>query len=238
MPEPPRRRSLVLLVSPLVGLTIVALSANALAPVLLVRHPLLLIMMSSRNRYLIGTAGSLDVAPFVLIAVARRFIEDPLWFILGRSYGTAAVRWAEQRAGGGVLVRALERGFLRARYPMMFFFPGSLVCVLGGATGMGVRVFVLLDLVGTLTVVALLRAFGFALSEPVNEALQFLNRHLIVTTVASTVLVVTWMILQRRRGHPEVVSLEEIVEELEGSAAATDAGDEQQQRRSDEGYEH
>ena len=78
--------------------------ANALTPWLLKNHPLWLVALEARNRNLLATASRVDVVPFVVFAVVRRMVSDPLFFLLGRLYGDRALRWAERRLGGNDLI--------------------------------------------------------------------------------------------------------------------------------------
>jgi len=211
------RRTLVLLVAPLVVFSVAGLTGSALTPPLLAHHPLALIMLNARNRNLVIVAGFVSAFPFFSVALVRRFLEDPFLYTLGQLYGDAAIRWVEHRTGaGGVVVRFIERWFRKASYVFVFLFPGGLVCVLAGATGMPPRTFFLLDLVGTLTVIGLLRLVGSSIATPVDTVRRFLSNHLLWTTALSIALTLGWLVYQRRRGSREIESIGEAVEDLEG----------------------
>jgi membrane protein DedA with SNARE-associated domain len=176
--------------------------ANALAPALAARHPLLLIALDARNRFLL-LARHVDLVPFVVVGTLRRLSSDPLYFLLGRWYGDGAVRWMERKAGGGAFVRLTERVFARASYPMVFLFPGAVPCTLAGATGMSAAAFLALNLSGTVAAVVALRLSADLLAAPVDAVLRFFDRHLVVTTAISIALVVLSIVVGRLEGKAE-----------------------------------
>src|SRR5215210_3095898 len=148
----PSRRTLVLLVTPIVVITTMGFVASAFTPTLATKHPLLMIALDSRNRFLV-LARHVDLVPFVVVALLRRTFSDPLFYLLGRFYGQGALRWLEKK--GGVVEHAVltEKLFKRAGYPMVFAFPGAIVCALAGQTGMSPVGFMVTNLAGTLTAV-------------------------------------------------------------------------------------
>lgn len=195
----PGRGTLILLVAPIVVVTSLGLLATAFTPALATRHPLLLITLDARNRFLV-LARRVDLVPFVVVAVLRRTCSDPLFYLLGRYYGEGAVRWLEKKAGGGQLVVLTEKLFKRAAYPMVFLFPGAIVCALAGQTGMSPVGFVVANVAGTITAVLAVRVFSATIATPVDAVLRFFNRHLVATTAVSVGLVVLSLVLNRLQG--------------------------------------
>ena len=218
-PRPkPSRRTLILLVTPIIAITTMGFIATAFTPALAARHPLLLITLDARNRFLV-LAREVDIVPFVIVAILRRTFSDPLFYLLGRFYGEGAVRWLEKKAGFGDLVKYAEKFFAKAAYPMVFFFPGAIVCALAGQTGMSPVGFMVTNLAGTLTAVLAVRAFSDAISSPVEGLLGFFDRNIVVTTIVSVTLVVLSIVLNRYQGK-----LDADLEELEAGAADPSAG--------------
>ena len=115
---------------------------------------------------------------------------------------------------GGSLVRTLERGFVKAAPVVVFLFPGAIVCVLAGATGMNPFLFVLLNVAGTVTVVTLLYHFAELVETPIGAVNGFYSRNGVILTVVSVVLTIWWVWDQRRRGRSEIQSLDAIEKEL------------------------
>jgi len=211
-----------MLVAPIVVITTLGFIATAFTPALATRHPLLLIALDARNRFLVLARG-VDLVPFVVVAVLRRTLSDPLFYLLGRLYGEGALRWLEKKGGGGQLVVITERIFKRAAYPMVFLFPGAIVCALAGQTGMPVAGFLLANVAGTLTSVLAVRVFSDAISSPVEGLLRFFSRHIVATTSVSVGLVVLSLLLNRAQGR-----LDPGLDELEGSAEPAAASDVEQ----------
>lgn len=210
----PSRRMLVLLVTPIVVLTTMGTIATALTPTLAANHPLLLIAMDARNRMLV-LAREVDLVPFLVVGVLRRSLSDPLFYLLGRYYGEGAIRWLEKKGGGGGLVTLTEKIFHRAGYPMVFAFPGAIVCALAGTTGMSPVGFLIANLAGTLTSVIAVRIFSDAISSPVEALLGFFERNMVATTAVSISLVVLSVLLNRAQGKLDGASIDELEKDLE-----------------------
>lgn len=211
-----------MLLVPVVVLTVAATVANALAPTLLVDHPLVLLALAPIFRYMVATAPSIDPLPYFTVTLVAKFATDPIMYVLGYRYGDAAVRWIEQRAGGGEYVRTLERWFTKARWPVVFLAPNRLVCILAGATHMPFRLFAAVNVAGTVFIIVIARSLSDALSGPIGAFVRFTDRYqwwLTAVTVTAVMLSVT---LQRKRGEGELESLSEIERELAGEAGEGD----------------
>jgi membrane protein DedA with SNARE-associated domain len=201
-----------LLVAGIVAVVVAGTIATAFTAPLATRHPLLLITLDARNRYLI-LARNVDLVPFLLIGTLRRLLSDPLYWLLGRWYGDRAIRWLETKGGGGPLVTFTERAFAKAAYPMVFFIPNAVVCALAGRTGMPFIGFLVANVLGTIAAVSVLRLFGDVLGGPVDAILGFLNRHLVATTVVTVSLVVLSLVLNHFQGKSGLPPVEEFEEE-------------------------
>jgi membrane protein DedA with SNARE-associated domain len=210
----PSRRTLVLLVAPIVMITTMGLIASAFTPTLATKHPLLMIALDARNRFLV-LARDVDLVPFVIVAVLRRSFSDPLFYLLGRFYGNNALRWLEKKGGLGDLVPFTQKLFKKAGYPMVFAFPGAIVCALAGQTGMSPVGFMVTNLAGTVTAVFLVRRFSSAVASPVEGLLDFFSRNLVATTAVSISLVVLSLVLNRVQGKFDMD-----LDELEGEEAS------------------
>jgi membrane protein DedA with SNARE-associated domain len=215
----PSRRTLILLVAPIVMITSMGLIATAFTPALAARHPLLLIALDARNRFLV-LAREVDIVPFVAVAILRRSFSDPLFYLLGRFYGDGALRWLQKKGGAGDLVVWTEKLFKRAAYPMVFAFPGAIVCALAGQSGMSPVGFMLTNLAGTLTAVLAVRRFSDAISSPVEGLLGFFDRNIVATTSVTVALVILSVVLNRAQGK-----LDADLEELESDVDDDEASD-------------
>jgi membrane protein DedA with SNARE-associated domain len=212
----PSRRTLILLVTPIVLITTMGLIASAFTPTLATKHPLLMIALDARNRFLV-LARHVDLVPFVVVAVLRRSFSDPLFYLLGRFYGENALRWLQKKGGAGDLVPFTEKLFKKAGYPMVFAFPGAIVCALAGQTGMSPVGFMVTNLAGTLTAVFAVRRFSSTIASPVEGLLGFFSRHIVATTAVSIGLVVLSVVLNRFQDK-----LDLDLDELEGGEGKSD----------------
>ncbi len=210
----PSRRTLILLVAPIILITTMGLIASAFTPTLATKHPLLMIALDARNRFLV-LARNVDLVPFVIVAVLRRSFSDPLFYLLGRFYGDNALRWLQKKGGAGDLVPFTEKLFKKAGYPMVFAFPGAIVCALAGQTGMSPVGFMVTNLAGTLTAVFAVRRFSSTIASPVEGLLDFFSRNLVVTTAVSIGLVVLSLVVNRAQDK-----LDPGLDELEGKPAS------------------
>lgn len=222
MPQRPKpsRRTLTLIVGPIIAVVVIGTLGNMFHPTLLENHPLLLVAMEPRNRYLLLVADKVSFIPFLLVATIRRLISDPLFYLLGYLYGDAGVRWIERKMGDSSgLVRGMERGFAKAAPLMVFLFPGAIVCVLAGATGMSPVLFLILNVAGTITVVSLMYRFAEFFDGPLGAINGFYADNNKLLTIISVVATVLWLIMQRRQGKSEIESISSIEKELEGEGA-------------------
>lgn len=213
------RRKLTLILAPIIVVVAVGTIASALTPTLAAKHPLLLIILEARNRNLI-LARRVDFVPFLLAAVFRRTLTDPLFYLLGYHYGDGAVRWLEVKAGLGSYARLMERIFKKAAYPAVFLFPGAIVCAMAGVIRMRFAVFFALNLAGTVAAVIALKLTGDAFASPVESLIAFFDRNLLVTTIVSISLVILSVVLGRAEAK---MSMKGAQDELERAAAEEEA---------------
>ena len=193
------RRSPLWLVVPLVVILGTAAVGNAAFPALVNDHPLVLLALNATTRHLVATSTSVDVVPYVLVALARRLVEDPFLYLLGRRYGDGAVEWMARRLGGATVLRRARRRFRGWGTVLVFFFPGGVVCVLAGASGMPPALFLVLNVVGTLVTIALLRSAGEEVEGPLGYVLDVVGDNVASLTVVSVVLTLAVVTLRRRR---------------------------------------
>jgi membrane protein DedA with SNARE-associated domain len=176
------------------------LVATAFAPALLVHAPLVLIGASPLLRHLALASPSVELVPFVAVAMAGLFATDPLLYVVGRDYGPEALTWVEERSSGARrLVGVLRRAFARAGLLVVFAFPGPIVCLLAGTARVPMRTFAAVNLLGTLVTVLLVRSIGVAFADQIEHVREFVGAHLVPLTLVSVVLVAASVALRRRR---------------------------------------
>ncbi len=206
---PPSRTRLVLLIGGITVVIVAGTIATLFTPALAAEHPLLLIALDARNRMLV-LARRVDLVPFVVVGTLRRLASDPLYWLLGYWYGDRAIRWLQKKGGGGDLVVWTERLFAKAAYPMVFLFPGAVVCALAGATGMPFPAFLAVNLAGTISVVITVRLSSGLIAAPVDAVLDWTRDNLVPVTVGWAVLMVLAIVLNRWVSGVEAPSLAEL----------------------------
>jgi membrane protein DedA with SNARE-associated domain len=210
--EATRRVPLPVLLTPIITAMVVASIGDIIGPSLINEHPLLLITMNPRNRWLLLAAPLVSVWSFFVVGFVRLTAIDPLFYVLGVQYGDSALRWAERKLGDEAgFVRKVERWFGRAAPAIVLIAPNGYVCLLAGATGMRVRHFVLLNVTGTIGRLALFTVAGKALRSQLLDVLEFVQRYQWWLVALSLFVVV---LQSQRRGRP---SIEAATEELTGS---------------------
>lgn len=195
----PGRRQLVLVSIALVVVAASAVVGNALAPTLLVSHPLVLLALNTTTRHLVLTSTSVDLVPYLVVGLGRRLLEDPLLFLLGRWYGDDAIAWVEAKLGGGRTLRWLQDNFHRVGWLLVAVAPGGVVCVLAGASRMRTAVFLVLNIAGTVATIVALRRFGDVFAGPVDTTVDFVADNVVVLTAVSVVLTAAYVVGRRRR---------------------------------------
>lgn len=192
------------LVVPIVALVIAASVGDALTTTWAERHPLPLTLLNARNRVLVLTTNQLDPWSFYLAAGARLLASDPLFYLLGRWHGEAALQWVDRKSQTmGEQVRLFEKAFAKAAYPLVVVAPNNLVCLFAGAAGMPVRLFFVLNVVGTAGRLYLIRRLGETFEAPIQDVLGFFARYrwpLLAISVAAVALML-WRDRAQKKGE-------------------------------------
>lgn len=209
-PQPSRRA--VVVVGTLIAVLVIANNVgNIFATTLARDHPAVLITLNSTNRMLLLTTNQLDAFPYFTIGSLRLLVADPLFFLLGRWYGDAAIRWVERKwASQGQVLRMFERGFQRYAYAFVFIAPNNMVCLLAGAGSMPLAGFMAANLAGTATRLLLIRWLGDALFSPIDAVLDFFEEYRLPLLIVSVVLVAASVLNDRRKGTDELHAVEEL----------------------------
>lgn len=189
------------LVIPLVVFVILGLVADALSPTLVRSMPLLLIALSTRNRYLALVAPSVNPVAFFAVGVGRQLLSDPLWYALGSRYGDRARRWVEANAGATKSgVDIWERWFDRAAYPLIALAPNNIICMLAGSRRLNLAAFFAANIGGTVVRIWLFWRFGDIFSEPIGDFVRWIGRYQWWLTGLSIALVGAQILFSKRRG--------------------------------------
>lgn len=209
------RRTLTLLVVPIVGLIIASNVGDALTTTLATTHPLTLIALNSRSRILVLVTNELDAVSYYGVATLRLMLSDPLFFLLGYWYGETAVAWMEKRTRTfGSSMRQAENWFGRAAYPLVFLAPNNFICLFAGAAGMSRVGFMITNLAGTLVRLYLIRRVGEAFEAPIDDVLGFLADYRIPLLILSVVAVAATGLMELRKGDSELDAVMHLDDDL------------------------
>jgi len=212
----PSRTAVTAVVAAVAVLVIASNVGQALTTTWADRHPLALIALNSRNAILVLTTNQLDAWSYYGVASLRLLVSDPLFFLIGMWYGDRAIAWVEKQwASQGRVLRWFESAFTKAAYPLVFLAPNNPICLLAGATGMRLRVFVALNVSGTLARLWAIRVLGETFEAPIDDVLGFFARYRVPLLVASVGLVALSVWSDRRSGRGDFEVITELEHELD-----------------------
>ena len=187
-----------------VGLVACTNIANVVFASWVKTHPERLIMLSSRNRYLIGAVGA-GVSPiaYVVIATVRLALAAAVCHFLGRAYGDKALRWFTRFLGmSQESVDRFEAQYRTAEWVLIPIFVGSnIVFVLSGMVQTRWRRILPLLLAGILARLALLWWLAKEFESQVKSVIDFLQRYQLPIIIGSFVLVIVSNVVNIRRGR-------------------------------------
>ena len=203
---PPSPHTLRWLVAPVIFLVICSNIANVTWATLQDTHPLLLIALSSINRYLILVSDRLDPVSYYGVGTMRLLVSDPLFFLLGYWYGDRALEWMDSRAPSyGPMLRRLQNLFGKAAWPLVLIAPNNFICLFAGAAGMRVTLFFAVNLIGTVGRLYLIRVLGATFSSPIDSVQNFVAQYrwwLLALSAVGGRLEPAQRVLRRRGDRP------------------------------------
>lgn len=218
-----RRRRLTILLIPIVAFTVAGTVVNLASPALIKHHPLVVIFFNPINRYLILAATKVVTWQFFAVGFIRLVLTDPLYFLLGRWFGDGALDWIEARTGNTGTVPFIKKWFGRAGPVFVFVAPNAYVCLLAGASGMNVGLFIGLNATGTIGRLILIKATGDVFAPLLNPVVNFLDRYRWQFVIVSVVVFGLQTVLNRKKGKTsEVESVGKMADELEASIEAAE----------------
>lgn len=173
-----RRIPLPWLLAPYAVMVVLSYVGDIVGPSLITEHPLWQIFINPRNRWLLLASPQVDAVPFFVVGFFRLVLTDPIAYVLGWQYGDAALSWVEKKMGDqNGFLRRVERGFGKVAPLVILIAPSFNWCVLAGATRMRVRLFVTLNVVGTIGRLVLFRLAGEAFRDQLEDVLGFVQRY-------------------------------------------------------------
>ena len=202
----PRHRPVYgpLLLVVFVGLVVCTNVANVVFASWIKTRPDQLIMLSSRNRFLIGAVGAgISPVSYAVIATVRLTLAAAVCHFIGRAYGDQALRWFTRFLGmSQEAVDRFEQQYRTAEWVLIPIFVGSnIVFVLSGLVQTRWRRIVPLLLAGIAARLALLWWLAKQFESQVKSVIDFLQRYQLPIIIASFVLVILTNVVNIRRGR-------------------------------------
>jgi membrane protein DedA with SNARE-associated domain len=193
---------------------------------LITKHPLLQMFLNPRNRYLVLASPQVSAIPFFVVGFTRLVLTDPLGYLLGYLYGDASLRWVERKLGEDPetgWISLVERWFGKASYVIVLIAPNLYICILAGATGMRPRVFITLNVLGTIGRLVLIRVVGHAFKDPLTDVLDFIKEYRF-WLLALSIIVVSFQVWRgRKKGSLDFDTISEIEEGISEEIERLDA---------------
>ncbi len=185
------------------ALTLASVVGTAFSPLLLVKAPLLLVMLSPDGRHVALVAGRVDPVLLLGVTVLRRALYSVGVYGLGAAYGDLAVNWIEARTRRlGKALRALERIFARVGAVLLLALPFLTVCILAGAAKTRVIVFLPALIAGHSLWVFTTVWLGTRFAAQAQSVVDFFSERLFESTLVCVGLVAAYQLLTRRRAAP------------------------------------
>ncbi|MGA1362012.1 MAG: hypothetical protein ACO36A_03730 [Ilumatobacteraceae bacterium] len=168
------RRAVIVLTT---FLFVIGTIGTNVGPALVDERPLLVLMLSSRNRNLLGSIPYVDAFTFFSVGFVRLLLAAVALFLVGRWYGERALAWTEAQVGEMPAVyRTTERITRRVGWLAVLLMPGSnIVCLLVGHLKMPPARFVALAVAGIATRLAVLWSGGKQVEDEIQSVVGWIN---------------------------------------------------------------
>lgn len=190
---------------------VLVLLAQPAAAFLLRDAPLLLLAMHPFQPWALLVSPKVGWASFASIIVACRGAAYFGDYFIGRWYGERGLRWLRARRSTAKSTQVVEWVFARMGGVLLVLYPGLVVSVLAGATGMRFRRFASLILLGLVLWASVLRLIGSAAAGPLTEIASFVERYAWSFVIPLTALAGAIFLRESRRSlrvGPEATAAE------------------------------
>lgn len=180
------------------------------APSLLGKDPVLLELLRGTTPAMVagGAFARVGQASLVLALLAPLItlvMSDPLFWWAGRLWGPKAahVLAGQGRRGQrltGRTIRLAER-FRGVAVVLAYYLPvpSALIYAAAGWTGMSLRRFLVLDIIGAMTWIALNVGLGYAIGQRAVDVAKAISHYALIVTLALIVLIFVFQLFRARR---------------------------------------
>jgi len=160
-------------------LFVIGTIGSNIGPALIDEKPILVLILSSRNRNLFGSVPYIDLFPYLIIGFTRVLVAGVALYLVGRWYGKTALGWVEGNMGElPKIYRSLERAVDKAGSVMVVLMPGSnIVCLLVGHRRMEPRRFIPLLMLGIAIKLVVLWQGGQLFKEQIKDFLNYVEKY-------------------------------------------------------------
>lgn len=150
-----------------------------IGPALVDDRPILVLLLSARNRNLLGSVPFIDPLPYFTIGFLRLLAAGVALFFVGRWFGERALRWTESQVGEmPKIYRWTETATVRAGWLAVILMPASnIVCLLVGHLKMAPEKFLALISVGIAIRLTVLWYGGKALESEIRATLGWIDQY-------------------------------------------------------------
>ena len=177
-----------------------------IGPALVDNHPILVLILSARNRNLFGSVPFIDPYPFFGSGFFRILAASSALYFTGRIFGERALRWTESQVGEMPRIyQWTERATMRAGWLAVLLMPSSnIVCLLVGHLKMAPKKFFALLIPGIVIRLTAIWFGGKALEDQIRSVLNWIDQY--QWWVVGILFGISFFQASRRRspGAPEV----------------------------------
>jgi membrane protein DedA with SNARE-associated domain len=227
--QPPSTTVVRLVIGAVIVSWAAALAGDLFAAYLIDQGPnrhAVLVGLTPRLRYLVSAPESgMSVVTYGVVGFVRLVASDPLYYLLGFWYGDRALAWVERRSRTyGPMVRDGERMFRKIALVLIFAVPNNIICALAGASGVGVGVFLLLNITGTIFRLVLSWTVGELLEAQVESAVGFVGNYRPWFFALSAIAVAYAVFVEFRGDNSELKTLSDLANDDGGDDAGESGG--------------
>lgn len=169
-----------LLITAIVVFNIIGKIGDTVGPAIVGSYPISLLFLNASNTHCILTTTTVSFLPWIIIGVARRFCEDPLYFYAGWKYRESCLGmlrdYSPDMADG---LDTAEGMFKNNLYAAVVLNPGATVCSLAGASRMPPIAFFALNIGSTAAQLLLMRYVCIQFPDRIDDVLFYIKKYMI-----------------------------------------------------------